>query len=318
MSKTEEITLKNTKAEILDALNEALKREKNINKMKSDPIKEEQKQKEETAIKNTKVNVEKNIFSQELINKFNELELAISTLENKLKELYGVEKELNNLTVIMNAGKDCIANIEEEKQQKKNELEEMIKKLDEEYKEKKEELEKEYTKQANNLKIERKREEEEYNYNTKREREINNNKWQDEKNKREQELKLKEEEINKMHKDAKEKEKYIQDLEKKVEEMPKTLLSEYEKGSKDTKLELEKEYKYTTELLKKDFQSIIDRQTDKIESLNEELRKITEQNISLQEKVDKAYIEIKELASKTVETTGAVKIIGNSSQEINR
>lgn len=318
MSKTEEITLKNTKAEILDALNEALKREKNINKMKSDPIKEEQKQKEETAIKNTKVNVEKNIFSQELINKFNELELAISTLENKLKELYGVEKELNNLTVIMNAGKDCIANIEEEKQQKKTELEEMIKKLDEEYKEKKEELEKEYTKQANNLKIERKREEEEYNYNTKREREINNNKWQDEKNKREQELKLKEEEINKMHKDAKEKEKYIQDLEKKVEEMPKTLLSEYEKGSKDTKLELEKEYKYSTELLKKDFQSIIDRQTDKIESLNEELRKITEQNISLQEKVDKAYIEIKELASKTVETTGAVKIIGNSSQEINR
>lgn len=318
MSKTEEITLKNTKAEILDALNEALKREKNINKMKSDPIKEEQKQKEETAIKNTKVNVEKNIFSQELINKFNELELAISTLENKLKELYGVEKELNNLTVIMNAGKDCIANIEEEKQQKKTELEEMIKKLDEEYKEKKEELEKEYTKQANNLKIERKREEEEYNYNTKREREINNNKWQDEKNKREQELKLKEEEINKMHKDAKEKEKYIQDLEKKVEEMPKTLLSEYEKGSKDTKLELEKEYKYSTELLKKDFQSIIDRQTDKIESLNEELRKITEQNISLQEKVDKAYIEIKELASKTVETTGSVKIIGNSSQEINR
>lgn len=43
-----------------------------------------------------------------------------------------------------------------------------------------------------------------------------------------------------------------------------------------------------------------------------------EQNNKLQEKVDKAYIEIKELASKTVETTGAVKIIGNSSQEISR
>jgi len=35
----------------------------------------------------------------------------------------------------------------------------------------------------------------------------------------------------------------------------------------------------------------------------------------LQDKVDKAYLEIKELASKTVETTGAVKIIGNSNQE---
>ena len=131
MTKSGEITLKNTKAEILEALNAALKREKDINKMKSDPVKEEKAKKEKAAIKNTKENVEKNIFSQELINKFNELELAISTLENKLKDLYGVEKELNNLTVIMNAGKDCIANIEEEKLQKKQELEEKIKKLDE-------------------------------------------------------------------------------------------------------------------------------------------------------------------------------------------
>lgn len=318
MAKNEEITLKNTKAEILEALNDALEREKNINKVKSDPVKEEKKKKEEIAIQNSKENVEKNIFSQELINKFNELELAISTLENKLKDLYGVEKELNNLTVIMNAGKDCIANIEEEKRVKKQELEEAIKKLDEEYKTKKTELESSYNKQVNDIKIERKREEEEYNYNTKREREINNNKWLDEKSKREQELKQKEEEANKINKEAKEKEKYILELEKKVEEFPKLLQNEYEKGAKDIKTELEKEYKYETELLKKDFQATIDRQNDKIESLKEELTKATEQNNKLQEKVDKAYIEIKELASKTVETTGTVKIIGNSSQEISR
>ncbi len=315
MTKSGEITLKNTKAEILEALNAALKREKDINKMKSDPVKEEKAKKEKAAIKNTKENVEKNIFSQELINKFNELELAISTLENKLKDLYGVEKELNNLTVIMNAGKDCIANIEEEKLQKKQELEEKIKKLDEEYKEKKEELESNYNKQANILKIERKREEEEYSYNLKREREISNNKWQDEKLKREQELALKEEETIKINKEVKEKEKYISDLEKEVENIPKTLQNEYERGVKDTKTELEKEHKYATELLKKDFQSVIDRQNDKIESLTKELNSVTNQNTLLQEKVDKAYIEIKELASKTVETTGAVKIIGNSNQE---
>lgn len=318
MAKTEEITLKNTKAEILEALNDALEREKNINKIKSDPVKEEKKKQEEKAIKDTKENVEKNIFSQELINKFNELELAINTLENKLKELYGVEKELNNLTIIMNAGKDCIASIEEEKKLKKQELEDAIKKLDEEYKTKKEELESSYNKQVNELKLERKREEEEYNYSTKREREINNNKWLDEKSKREQELKQKEEETNKIHKEAKDKEKYIVDLEKEVEELPKVLQSEYEKGAKDTKSELEKEHKYEIELLKKDYQSTIDRQNDKIESLKEELASTTAQNSMLQEKVDKAYIEIKELASKTVETTGAVKIISNPSAEINR
>ena len=314
MAKNEEITLKNTKAEIL-ALNEALKREKNMTKVKSDPVKEEQTKKEKEAINNTRENVEKNIFSNELINKFNELELAIKTLENKLKELYGVEKELNNLTVIMNAGKDCIANIEKEKKIKKQELEDKIQKLDEEYKEKKEELEKNYTNQLNNIKLERKREEEEYSYNLKREREISNNKWQDEKAKREQELAIKEAETLKINKEAKEKEKYISDLEKRVEDIPKTLQNEYEKGVKDTKLELEKEHKYATELLKKDFQSTIDRQNDKIESLTEELKSVTNQNVLLQDKVDKAYLEIKELASKTVETTGAVKIIGNSNQE---
>lgn len=318
MAKTEEITLKNTKAEILEALNDALEREKNINKIKSDPVKEEKKKQEEKAIKDTKENVEKNIFSQELINKFNELELAISTLENKLKDLYGVEKELNNLTIIMNAGKDCIASIEEEKKVKKQELEDAIKKLDEEYKTKKEELESSYNKQVSELKLARKREEEEYNYSTKREREISNNKWLDEKSKREQELKQKEEETNKINKEAKDKEKYIADLEKKVEELPKVLQSEYEKGAKDTKAELEKEHKYEIELLKKDYQSTIDRQNDKIETLKEELASTTDQNSMLQEKVDKAYIEIKELASKTVETTGAVKIISNPSAEINR
>ena len=32
---------------------------------------------------------------------------------------------------------------------------------------------------------------------------------------------------------------------------------------------------------------------------------------TLQEKLDKAYVEIKELATKTVEANGGVKIIGN-------
>ena len=52
--------------------------------------------------------------------------------------------------------------------------EEAIKKLDEEYKTNKAELESSYNKQVNDIKIERKREEKEYNYNTKREREVNN------------------------------------------------------------------------------------------------------------------------------------------------
>ena len=43
--KKEEITLKNTKAEILEALNEALEREKELEKVKYNPQKEEEARK---------------------------------------------------------------------------------------------------------------------------------------------------------------------------------------------------------------------------------------------------------------------------------
>ena len=107
----------------------------------------------------------------------------------------------------------------------------------------------------------------------------------------------------------------IKELEKKVEKIPELLEKEYNKGKKEATEELTKENKYTIEIMKKDFQSTIDRQEDKITSLKEELEKSNNQNTMLQEKLDKAYIEIKELATKTVEATGGVKILGNNQND---
>ena len=90
--KKDEITLKNTKQEILDALNAALEREKNIAKIKSNPAEEEKERKVKAAVEETKKNVDTNIFSNELINKFKDLEIAIQTEEEKLKNLYDIDK----------------------------------------------------------------------------------------------------------------------------------------------------------------------------------------------------------------------------------
>ena len=244
--KKEEITLKNTKAEILDALNKALEREKNLNKIKSNPVEEEKKKEKEKIVEKSRENVKQNIFSQELIDKFNDLDSAINILEDKLKNLYGIEKELNNITLVVNASKDCIADIENRKALKEDELKE--------------------------LEIETKR----------------------------------------IFDEAKEKETYIHDLEKKVEELPTVLEKEYARGRKDATTEIEKEYKYKNELMSKDYQNTIDRQNDKIASLNEEINKYIENNKYLQEKMDIAYKEMKELATKTVEANGGVKILNNS------
>lgn len=314
--KGEEITLKNTKAEILDALNEALEREKNMAKMKYEPEKEEKKQKVEKAIESTRESVEKKIFSEELNNKFLDLETAIKAEEEKLKELYGVEKELNNLTIVVNAGKDYMAELENNKRVKTEELNNSIKELEEQYKVKKEELEKEYETKTKALKLERDRELEEYTYKTKREREIANNKWEDEKAERENILAKKEEKVTILLEEAEAKAEQIKELENKVNDIPAILEKEYARGRKEAMVELEKDHKFATELLKKDFQNTIDRQNDKIESLKEEVQKSNEEKKSLQEKLDLSYNQIKEMATKTVEATGGVKIIGNNNNDI--
>lgn len=176
------------------------------------------------------------------------------------------------------------------------------------------ELEKEFDLKAKNLKLERDREIEEYNYKIKRDREIANNKWEDEKEQREKELEEKEKTINQLLEEAETNDKYLKELEEKVNSIPKLLETEYIKGRKDATNELEKNNRFEVELLKRDFQNTIDRQNDKLVYLQEEINKVYTEKESLQKKLEQAYIQIKDMATKTVEATGGVKILGNNNE----
>lgn len=312
MANIEEITSKNTKAEIYEALQEALKREKELSKIKSDPVKEEKQEHVKEIVEKTKINVEQNIFSVELNNKFKELEEAISLEEDRLKNLYAIEKEMQDITIAVNAGKDCISKIENEKQQKLIELENKIIVLENTFKEKSTELQKEYDEKSKSLKIERERENEEYTYRLKRERERENNSWEDEKTKRELELAKKEQDIDALYNEANSKIEYLKELEEKVSKIPELLRAEYERGKNEIEEKLNIEYEHQRILSQKDYESAINRQKDKIEALNNELSKAIKQIGNLQEKLDNAYMEIKELATKTVESASGVRIIGNN------
>lgn len=59
-----EVSLKNTKAEIMDALNAALAREKEAKSTKSNPVAEEVVKKEARIVDSTKKAVEENVFSE--------------------------------------------------------------------------------------------------------------------------------------------------------------------------------------------------------------------------------------------------------------
>lgn len=60
--------------------------------------------------------------------------------------------------------------------------------------------------------------------------------------------------------------------------------------------------------------------TEKInnEILKEELQKSNVEKEAMQNKLDQAYNQIKEMATKTVEATGGVKILGNNTTENNK
>ena len=206
-------------------------------------------------------------------------------------------------------------NLEYSKKEKTEELNNNIKELEKVYQTKKDELNQEYEQYAKKLKIERDRELEEYNYKTKREREISNNKWEDEKKEREINLAKKESELNKLLDEASENAEHLKELEDKVKDIPDLLEKEYNRGKKEITEELKKEHNYEIELLKKDFQNTIDRQNDKILALQEIVKKSDEEKNSLQNKLDQAYNQIKEMATKTVEATGGVKILGNNANE---
>ena len=313
--KNEEITLKNTKAEILEALNEALEREKSVMSTKFDPIKESNEEAIEKAVKSSKSNVEQNIFSSEFTNKFNDLEIAINAEEEKLKNLYGIEKELQNIVLVINAGKESISKIENEKKVKTEEITNELKQLEENFNRKNEELQQEYTDKAKQLKMERDRENEEYTYKLKRDRAIENDKWEDEKSEREENLAKMETEAKKLLEEATNKADYIKELEEKVNSISDLLQKEYTRARQEVTKELNREYEYKTALAEKDYANTADRLNDKIEAITKELEKSNQLNQVLQEKLDNAYMEIKNLATKTVETSGKVKIINTTNED---
>ncbi len=61
-----------------------------------------------------------------------------------------------------------------------------------------------------------------------------------------------------------------------------------------------------------------DEKVQREKTLSEKEEKANSEKESLQNKLDQAYNQIKEMATKTVEATGGVKILGNNSNETNK
>jgi len=314
MSTEQEISMKNTKAEMLDALNAALARAQAAESGKLNPVKVEKEKTEAKAVQSTKSAVEQNVFSVELNNKFKDLQLAIATEETRLQELYGVSTELQKLALVIETGRERQTHIDNENNAKIEDASSLLENLKAEYSRKKAELQEEFDALTKKLKTERAREAEEFQYNLKRERDKENNAWVDEKISRESALAKKEEFAQSILVDAQAKAEHIKTLESKVEDIPALIEAEKKTAAEAACAELTRKHEFTVALAAKDYQNSLDRQNDKITYLEKELDTTNKTNAALQNKLDKAYTELRELATKTVESASGVKIIGGSGE----
>lgn len=315
MSNIPNVNMKNTKQEIMDALKESMRllKEKQANSFS--PTKQIEKQKETEVLESAKESVEKNLFSEELNKKYNELNEAIEINTKKLEESYEIEKELQNLIAIVNTSQTLKEKLEDDYQAKKEELETEFKKFKKELEQKQKELTEEYETIKQELEIERKRENEKYTYDTKRQREKENDSWTDEKEKRELEMQKKEEEIEKTIKELEEKKDKIKELEDKVEDIPNVIEKAKSEGKEEAAKELGREYGYKKTMAEKEYTYEKQRLQDKIDSLSAELEKANSEKNILQAKLDGAYTELSTLATKTVESSGGVKILNGNNND---
>jgi len=311
----QEITMKNTKAEMLEALNAALSRADAAESGKLNPVKAEKEKVEKKAVESAKASVEQNnIFSTELNNKFKDLQLAIVTEETRLQELYGVSAELQKLALVIECGRERQEQIDAENAAKIADAAAQLENLKAEYSQKKAALQEEFDDLTKKLKTDRAREAEEFGYNLKRERDKENNAWDDEKSARELALAKKEEHTESIFADVKAKYEHIKALELEVEGIPALVEAERGAAVEAAITKLTQEHDFKTALVEKDYKNSLDRQDDKIVYLEKELETLNKNNNALQNKLDRAYTELRELATKTVESASGVKIIGSSGE----
>lgn len=309
------VTLKNTKQEIYDALTASLEREKELKERNFNPAVEAKEKEDMAIVESAEKSVKENLFSEELSKKFADLEAAIEIKSAELQEMYGIEKELQNITVAINAGKELSAKIELEKTAKKAELAELTESLQKEYEKKTKELSDSHDVYCADLVKQRKREIEEYEYNLKRSREKENDEWEDVKAEREADIQARESKAQAMFEEAETKVAYIAELEEKVNSIPELIEKAKAEGAEAASKEDAREYGYKKTMAEKEFGYEKQRLEDKVESLSAELSKVLSANVALEEKLDNAYAQIRELATKTVESTGGVKILGNANND---
>lgn len=314
------ITEKNTKAEILAAYNEALEKLDAQDTMKDDPVAQKAIVENQRMLASAEDIIEKGILNEEITKQYNDLKTAISTMKKELKDLYDIEVKANSFVALVNSYKDKTVQLENEYKElkaeaikdledKKNKIYDEIEALEQEKKDTLASIKADSNALKADLAKERKREEEEYTYALNRARKQDNDSWEDEKAEREKELAEKEKEVAYRIEYTADLEEKIEILTNQLEESKLAIEAARSEGYDKGKADANKSNAFEVRELKTKNEYEQKALQDRISHLEESLESATSANEILQDKLDSAYAQMKELASETVKSSGGVKIL---------
>ena len=305
------MTVKNTKAEILEALKQAHEENEKLRSMCGT---------NQTTITNTtKVvelaaeDVKSNIFSAEMNDKYTNLTKAIEIQEEKLKELYGIEQELLTLETVVNASKTLIFQMRKEEKDFSADIEDKKEKKKLEYDALQESLKQSYKQSEDALMEQHRRSEEEYKYNLLRKRKLEEDEYADKKAARDKADAEKKAELDARENAIKEQEEEIQAMREEIAGIQEKIDNYYDKGYEAGEKAAGKEYGYKKVLADKEHEFEIKTLNNEITVLKKSLEEKTCKIEALEIKLDEAYRQINSLATSTVEASGNIKVLGNVS-----
>ncbi|HSB05169.1 MAG TPA: hypothetical protein VLK23_08220 [Thermodesulfobacteriota bacterium] len=330
----------NTKQEMLEAYNAAVKQLQAHKEMELKPEKklEEKKAKEVIQVadslssegiaretSNLKIETGKMLAQisdrmEEEISRYKTIQNAVALKEKELQELYEIEKSAMTLAALIESQNQKRQVFESEMAAKKEALSQEIESLRAESEKERNEYEAMVKERDAAEKKRREREKEEYDYGFKREQKLAKDKFEDEKAKLEKEIHLKKEqmesELKIREKAIAEQEAELNELRKKITAFPKEMEATVSKAVKETTERLTADAKNRDELQKKEFLGEKNVLTTRIESLEKTVKEQSERIVKLNQQLEKAYQQVQDIAFKTIEAASNAKSLASLQQWI--
>lgn len=332
----QQISMSNTKKEMIEAYDEVLKQLKEKRETELKPQSRiEEKQKEEAVqladslstegiereVGNLRAEIGKvlNDLSERMekeIGKYRYVKKAVESKEHELKEIYEIQKEAMSLAALIDAQKDKCNQFEIEMSEKKRSLEAEIDVTRETWKAECNAHEAEVRGREEAEKKKREREAEEHTYNFERQKQLSKEQFEYDTVKMERELQLRREELEMdltaREKALKEKESEFESLRERVGAFTGELSAAVDKTVKETTANLKHEFEIREALMKKEFEGEQKVLQSRIESLQQTVKEQQQQIAKLSAQIEKSYTQVQDIAVKAIEGSGNVRILSSS------